>query len=885
MGTMNKNPISSLFTSHFVKVAGVDLHYIDEGKGETVVMIHGNPTWCYFYRNLIHALKDKYRVIAIDLLGCGLSGRPTNMNYRLRRRIEHIEEFMRALDITDCSLVMHDWGGPIGSGYAVRHPERIRRLVYLNTTLTEVDTLPWLIRTSARLPLGRMLTKFTGNFIRLATGVGVHRRLPREIKQGYLFPYKSSSSREAIAAFVEDIPLSADHPSYQDLVEVGDGLKKFANIPVKIVWGLRDPCFHREMLTKVAGHFPHAEIVEIPDASHLVLEDSPERCCAVIREFFDRTAIKGEVTTGSLNGGEALTATDRSTSSATGVSQSELPAPAWSLYGQLTKWAQANPNRPALIAASPGREAIKSTSTSYRDLLEASRRYERGLTDLGLTLGDRVLFLVPFGLELLALAFAVMGRGAIPVFVDPGVGIANLSKCIESTDCAAAIIAPKAKVLQLLCRSSFAKMKFVVTATDWRLSRGATLSFLKKYSCSPLEGVVPNNVCLIACTSGATGVPKGVEFTQEMIERHVALFGAALGQREGERDMPLLPLFALYDIALGATVVLPTFDASRPLELDAAHVAAVVRELQVTSSFGSPTLWNKISEYAIRSGITFTSLKRVFLIGAPVADATLARVRRVVSAGGSVFTPYGSTEALPVAIVDAPTRLDVPQVVSQDGLRGVQVGHVVPNTMIRVVAIADGPLRSLESLPARQLGEIIVTGDQVSKSYFRNERANRGAKVEIDGVIWHRMGDVGYLDESGSLYFCGRSVHRVMVGERTYYSVPAELVVNAHPMVRRSALVGLYGGREAAIVIEPEVAAFPTSAAAEQRFIKEILALTEKEPATLGISKFFFHKSFPVDGRHNAKIFRGQLGEWATRFEKKRLDSLGNSRVVNWSKG
>jgi acyl-CoA synthetase (AMP-forming)/AMP-acid ligase II len=427
-------------------------------------------------------------------------------------------------------------------------------------------------------------------------------------------------------------------------------------------------------------------------------------------------------------------------------------------------------------------------------------------------------------------------------------------------------------------------MKFVVTASDWRLSRGATLSFLKKYSSAPMASVEPNSTALIACTSGATGVPKGVEFTQAMINEHIRLFTEVLGQKEGDKDVPFLPLFALYDIGLGATAVLPRFDASRPLEIDSAHAIRVLREAQVNSSFGSPTIWHKLSEYMAKSGSELPALQRIFLIGAPVQDATLKMLRKVVSQDCSVFTPYGATEALPVAVVSSDERLDMPQVASLSREQGVLVGRAVPDLELKVVAISDGPLQSIDSLPPLEIGEILVSGAQVSQRYFRNESATRLSKIDIDGKRWHRMGDVGYLDSNGFLYFCGRAVHRVVTRDRTYFSVSAERVANAHPNVRRSALVGLYGGREAALVIEPEPSKWPDSSSAEKLFELELLKLTEVAPATKGISKFFFHRSFPVDGRHNAKIFRGELGEWATKVDRKRSSTSDSTKVVNWNR-
>ncbi|MFM8537706.1 MAG: alpha/beta fold hydrolase, partial [Planctomycetaceae bacterium] len=229
------------------------MHFVDEGHGPVVVCLHGNPTWGFLFRNLVASLRHRYRVIVPDHVGCGLSARPAAVLFRAADRIDHLEELFDELGIGSFSLVMHDWGGPIGTGLAVRRPNDVERLVYFNTTLADTDLLPGIIRRAASPLIGRMLTQHTMHFVKLLTSLGVVHSLPREIKQGYHHPYQTPAARQAIWGFVRDIPFSQSHPTAPLMQEMIAGLPALADKPVKIIWGMRDPCFHPGILRRVAA--------------------------------------------------------------------------------------------------------------------------------------------------------------------------------------------------------------------------------------------------------------------------------------------------------------------------------------------------------------------------------------------------------------------------------------------------------------------------------------------------------------------------------------------------------------------------------------------------------------------------------------------------------
>ena len=423
------------FKSHYIDIAGFKMHYIDIGQGPVVLLLHGNPTWCFFYRQLIESLRDRFRVIAPDFIGCGFSDHPKDVHFRAGHRIQHLEEFVDKLALENFSLVMHDWGGSIGTGVAVRRIEAVEKLVYLNTTLTETEALPAIIKLASKPFIGRYLTQGSTRFLKLATKVGVSRKLSKDVQKAYLLPYKTKARRTAIWDFVADIPFDSRHPSYADMLFLADRIPQLANVPVQIVWGLKDPCFHREMLNRVAEHFPQARILEIPDASHLVLEDAPELANATIRSF-----LLGEHT-------ESKAIKD---SRATFGPSEDAKQNA--LYAAFVATAKKYRDSPAVIVPSFLGDNVKYSQINYGEFADLVNKYQRGLSKVGLERKDRVLMMVSPGIDFLALSLAVMGRGAIPFFLDPGMGKEKLFDCIKEIHPDIFIGSPKAQLLRLLKR-------------------------------------------------------------------------------------------------------------------------------------------------------------------------------------------------------------------------------------------------------------------------------------------------------------------------------------------------------------------------------------------------------------------------------------------------
>jgi len=281
------------FTHHSADVNGFRMHYLDEGRGPTVVMLHGNPNWSYYYRNLVKALRDQYRCLVPDHIGCGLSDKPDDSayEYSLARRVQDLDQWLEKLDATrDLTLVVHDWGGMIGMAYATRYPDRIRRLVILNTGafhLPSTKAVPWQLKL-ARGFLGSLLVRGLSAFSRGAVRTCVTRRpMPVEVGRAYCAPYNSWANRIAVHRFVQDIPLQPGDRGYDLVTQVADNLQKLAQLPIFIGWGDRDFVFDEHFLNEWLRRFPAAELHRYPDCGHYILEDAAEELIPLIRTFLD----------------------------------------------------------------------------------------------------------------------------------------------------------------------------------------------------------------------------------------------------------------------------------------------------------------------------------------------------------------------------------------------------------------------------------------------------------------------------------------------------------------------------------------------------------------------------------------------------------------------
>ncbi|MCX5794632.1 MAG: fatty acid CoA ligase family protein [Elusimicrobia bacterium] len=516
----------------------------------------------------------------------------------------------------------------------------------------------------------------------------------------------------------------------------------------------------------------------------------------------------------------------------------------------LTAAAAAVPERPAVLCG--GR------SVTFRELDERCSRLAEGLTGRGVGPGVRAALLVPPGIEFVSLAFALFRCGAVPVLVDPGIGWRNMGRCLDEAAPEAFIGSAKAHAARLIGGWGKRTIKTALSPDGALPPRGGARGF-GAFGAEFQE----NGTAAILFTSGSTGAPKGAVYTHGIFAHQAAMLQSHFGIEPGGFSVATFPLFALFDVALGQSAIIPRMDPTRPAKVDPLEIVLPIQKHGAVQLFGSPALLDAVGRYGERHGVCLPSLKRVLSAGAPVPAKVLERLARMLSPGADIHTPYGATEALPVACITAAEVLGETAGLTAQG-RGVCVGRPWPGMEVKVIRISDEPISAWSGslcLPAGQIGEIVVKGPVVTREYFRRPEATALAKIPDGDSLRHRMGDLGYLDEAGRLWFCGRKSHRVGSPPEALFTIPCEGVFNQHPQVRRSALVGV-----AAAAGQTPVLCVELEPGADRDLVRrELLETAQRFAHTRSIRTVLFHPGFPVDVRHNAKIFREKLAVWAKR--------------------
>ncbi len=537
-----------------------------------------------------------------------------------------------------------------------------------------------------------------------------------------------------------------------------------------------------------------------------------------------------------------------------------------------------------------GSAGIDYLVLSFRELDAEVDAWAAKLTAQGVRRGDRVLVMVRQGLPLIAAAFALFKLGAVPVIIDPGMGRKNFLACVARSKPRVLLGIPLAQVMSHVFRSAFRSVEIRVWASGSstaRLTVGSPLAATSRDRSAQAPTlqcckVAATDLAAILFTSGSTGAPKGVCYEHGMFEAQVRLVRDTYGIQPGEVDLPMLPIFALFNPALGMTTVVPEIDPSRPATVDPEKIVRAIQQEKVTNTFGSPTLWRIISRHCLRNNITLPSVKRVLMAGAPVPPGLFADLQKILP-HGTAHSPYGATESLPVASISASEVLNETAAATAAG-KGTCVGRPVAEIQIKIIAITDAPLASLadaKELPAGEIGEIIVRGPVVTREYDALPEATAAAKIADGNVVWHRLGDLGYLDALGRLWFCGRKAERVETQHGRLYTEQVEPIFNAHPNVARSALIATgHDGRRPAIVIEPVSRDVVATPSLRRKLVRELRELGAAHPHTDLIRLAYLHPHFPVDVRHNAKIHRLALARWAAGHHGYELDKRDISREI-----
>jgi len=545
--------------------------------------------------------------------------------------------------------------------------------------------------------------------------------------------------------------------------------------------------------------------------------------------------------------------------------------PAETVADVLPKMAASRPDATAMYVPTKRRDTDGQpayTQISYRELDERSDRIAAGLHALGIERGHRAALMVRPSPELFALTFGMFKAGVVPVMIDPGLGIRGLGQCLARARPSAFIGIPIAHTARLLLGWSRATIQQTVTVGGWGLARHS-LGRLEKLGAERLaSGSYPEptrgeEVAAVLFTSGSTGPPKGVVYRHRNFLAQVESIRKMFSIEPGEIDLPTFPMFALFDPALGMTTVIPEMDPTRPAEVDPRNVIEPIQRFGVTTMFGSPALLNTVGRFGEQLGTKLPSLRRVIAAGAPMPGETLARWHRMLSERGDVYPPYGATESLPVACMAGREILENAWHDTEAGA-GVCVGSPVPDIEVKLIRISDDPIPTLSrdlEVPEGEVGEITVRGPMVTEEYFGDEESTALSKIRDGDAIWHRMGDLGWRDQMGRIWFCGRKSHRLVLDGDTMFTVPCEKVFDTHPAVYRSALIGprVGGVRRPTLCVELEAGHGRGDWPVIERQLREI---AEAHPKLRRIEHFVPHPGFPVDVRHNAKIGREKLTQW-----------------------
>ncbi|MGB6044113.1 MAG: fatty acid CoA ligase family protein, partial [Pirellulales bacterium] len=555
--------------------------------------------------------------------------------------------------------------------------------------------------------------------------------------------------------------------------------------------------------------------------------------------------------------------------------QSAIPNPQSAIVNvaaRMTEYARESPHQIA-VAETAGRDATgkyRYRQVTYGQLEEDSNRLASGLQQLGVEPGTRMVLLVRPGIDFISLVFALFKVGAVVVLVDPGMGRKNLVRCLADTRPEGFIAVPQVHAVRTLLRRRFPKSRIHVTAGRRWFWGGVTLEQLRGTgSPQPLELVRGgSDPAAIIFTTGSTGVPKGVLYCHSNFDQQVAQIQQRYGIEPGTVDLAAFPLFGLFNNGMGATTIVPDMDATRPASVDPQDFLTVAHDWNATQSFASPALWHRVSLYCERNNVRMPTFRRLLSAGAPVPGRVLARLKAALVDDAQIHTPYGATEALPVASISATEVLNETQQATDEGA-GVCVGSRFPEIEWRVIEMVDGPIASLHDarlVEAGQIGELLVTGPVVTRQYVTRVEANRLGKIADGERVWHRMGDVGYLDDDDRFWFCGRMTHRVRTADGTLFTIPCEAVFNTHSSVYRSALVGIgTADRQRPVLVVEPTPEYSEGGGNERELIAQLLEIGARHPHTAAIKDILVRKSLPVDIRHNAKIFREKLAPWAAK--------------------
>ncbi len=525
----------------------------------------------------------------------------------------------------------------------------------------------------------------------------------------------------------------------------------------------------------------------------------------------------------------------------------------------LYNFARSNPEKAALL------HPVKITFSGLCSIID---KYAVGFLDKGIQKGTKTIVLITPGTDLFAVSFALLRIGAIPVMIDPGMGVRAMVKALSTVRASAFIGIPSTQFLRFLFPRSFQSVSIFLSSGRVGPWSRNSLNCLRKGTITEYQvaNSLADEEAAIFFTSGSTGMAKAVVYENSMLEAQIHYLKAHFGYRPEDIDLCTFPLIGLLVITLGLTLVLADMNMTYPSTMDPRKVAENIVRYNCSTMFCSPMVLKKLAEYGEANEIVFHSLRKVFTAGAPVSPVLLKNFRTLLTSAADIHTPFGSTEAL--SVTDINDR-DLSKLYggSYTFFDGICVGSPLKDIKLLIIRITDDPVESIGQagvLQSGEVGEIVVKGPNVTQSYFGNDTANTFAKIRDSDskLMWHRTGDLGRLDKEGRVWFYGRKLQRVVANDRTYFTIPCEAVFNQHPKVQRSALVGVKKKGSVLPVICVEL---KNGINHSTKLKEELLLLGQMHEVTNSFREILFFRIFPVDPRHQAKIHRERLAVLAQK--------------------
>ena len=803
----------------------------------TVLAVHGNPTWSYTWRHLAAAVPDDVRVIAPDQLEMGFSERSGELR-RLGDRIADLLALTDELELSgDVVVVAHDWGGPVSLGW-LQHVHAnhdgldIVGLVLTNTAVHQPaeSSAPTLIRNARRpLWLGQVTVE-TSAFLRGMFELS-NPRTPAEIRRGYLAPYDTPNRRKAIGEFVADIPLEADHPSASMLDAVAAGLADLGDVPTLLVWGAGDRVFSDIYLHDLEARLPHADVHRHPKAGHLVSEDTD--VASIVVDWLQ--TLGTDETPPPLSAPVDLTAALRDPAIADRIAIREMGA--------------------------DGR------SVTFGELDELVQRTAEGLFGTGgVQVGDRVAVMIPPGVDLAITLYACWRMGAVPVLIDGGLGPAQMGAAMKVAHPDHLIGIRRALAAARTLRWPGRRIAVEPTHRVARRLLGVEhdLASLQDAPSVPLPAVDPDAEAAVVFTSGATGPSKGVRYSAARIDTQIRTLVAQYNISTDDSLVAAFAPFALYGPAMGIPSTVPDMDVSSPGTLTAPTLLDAVQAVGASLVFASPaailSVLETLDELGARDRTALNHVRLLLSAGAPVPGHVLrAAVDRLVP-NAAAHTPYGMTECLPVADIDLVSL----ESLGPDALHhlGVCVGMPVDSVKLLIDPLDElGVPTGLPTSEPGLLGEVRVRAAHQRLGYDRLWHTTHLASP-ADGT--HATGDIGTIDADGRLWIGGRTGHVIRTATGPVAPTPIERAVDMLDGIRRSAAVGVgpAGAQVVVVIAETSDAGRRPRQSSLDRIDRIRTAVAEA--TGLDVAACLEVSSLPVDRRHNSKIDRTHLADWAT---------------------